>query len=144
MSSNTSKVWVIPYLLLPAVRGGAETRYPWGNLWHDGGGNAVGVIGNDHWAGTAPVASFSATTWGVYDLFGNVSEWVEDVYHKTFWNAPSDGRAWLQLDGPPVERRRIVRGGSHVTQPVRLRVSHRDDRAPATFNRAIGFRCAAD
>jgi len=127
-----------------AARGGTETRFPWGDLWHDGGGNAVGATGNDRWGATAPVASFPAATWGVYDLLGNVSEWVEDIYHKTYWNAPLDGRAWLQLNGPPVERRRIVRGGSYITQPVRLRVSHRDDRAPETFNRAIGFRCAAD
>jgi formylglycine-generating enzyme required for sulfatase activity len=127
-----------------AARGGAATRYPWGEAWQPGAANIAGALGEDRWGATAPVASFDASSWGVYDLLGNASEWVEDVYHKNFWNAPRDGRAWIQLDGPPVERRRVVRGGSHVTQPTRLRVSHRDDRAPEAFNRATGFRCAAD
>jgi len=127
-----------------AARGGRPTRYPWGDYWHDGAANAAGALGDDRWGATAPVASFEPGAWGVYDLLGNAAEWVEDVYHKTYWNAPHDDHAWLQLDGPPVERRRVVRGGSHVTQPVRLRVSHREDRVPETINRAIGFRCAAD
>ena len=50
-----------------------------------------------------------ANAWGLYDMHGNVWEWCEDVYHKNYDGAPSDGSAWL---GAGDLSRRVVRGGS--------------------------------
>lgn len=77
-------------------------------------------------------------------MIGNVAEWVSDVYHHTYWEAPADGRSWVQLTGGPVGPQRVIRGGSFLSPPMRLRVSERDQRDPSSSHRAVGFRCAAD
>ncbi len=127
-----------------AGRGEGNTRYPWGNEWIDGRVNASRVMGADRWEGPAPVASFPPTVWGFSDMIGNVAEWVSDVYHHTYWEAPADGRSWVQLTGGPVGPQRVIRGGSFLSPPMRLRVSERDQRDPSSSHRAVGFRCAAD
>jgi formylglycine-generating enzyme required for sulfatase activity len=127
-----------------AARTQRSTRFPWGDSWVDGAGNGLGADGEDRWAGPAPVASFDPNPWGVYDMIGNAAEWVQDVYHKNYWEAPSDARPWTQETGPQVERKRVVRGGSNLSPASRLRVSYRDERVPHGYNRATGFRCATD
>ncbi len=64
---------------------------------------------------TMPVGSFSPNGFGIYDMDGNVQEWVQDCHHKNYIGAPSDGSAWTTScivhkpeDGPP----HIVRGAS--------------------------------
>ncbi len=127
-----------------AARGGAVTRHPWGNDWIPGIANAIESVGDDRYVETAPVGSFPANSWGLTDMLGNASEWVADRYHRNYWDAPGDGRAWDQLTGEWVEDQRVVRGGSYVTPASRLRVSYREQRPPEVASRATGFRCAAD
>jgi len=127
-----------------AARAGQPTRYPWGDSWQDGRVNALGVLGSDRWEGVAPVASFEPNGWGVYDVLGNAAEWLQDVYHRNYWEAPNDARAWMQLTGEQVERKRVVRGGAYNSAPSRQRVSYRDQRAEDSFSRSTGFRCASD
>jgi iron(II)-dependent oxidoreductase len=127
-----------------AARGGSSTRYPWGDDWEPGMANSIETAGRDRFGDSAPVGSFPPTSWGVLDLLGNASEWVADVYHRNYWEAPSDGRAWNQLTGEWVERQRVVRGGSFTAPPSRLRVSFREQRSPHGSSRVTGFRCAAD
>jgi formylglycine-generating enzyme required for sulfatase activity len=127
-----------------AARAGAETAYPWGGSWENGRANALGTEGADRWGGTAPVASFDANTWGIYDLIGNAAEWVEDVFNGSFSGAPLDGRAWYQETGSASERRRVVRGAGYDDPQGRQRVSRRTGRRPDDFHRTVGFRCVAD
>ena len=56
---------------------------------------------------TNPVATKQANAWGLYDMSGNVWEWVEDSYHDNYNGAPTDGSVW-QGDGAM----RVPRGGS--------------------------------
>ncbi len=56
---------------------------------------------------TNPVATKQANAWGLYDMSGNVWEWMADVYHDSYKDAPSDGSAW---QGDSVLR--VPRGGS--------------------------------
>ena len=63
-----------------AARAGAATPYPWGLVWVDGRCNAIGAVGTDRWGASAPVASFPANAWNVYDMLGNAAEWVADLY----------------------------------------------------------------
>jgi len=50
------------------------------------------------WDRTAPVGSFPPNLWGLHDMLGNVSEWVEDCWNEDYSGAPSDGSAWQQGD----------------------------------------------
>jgi formylglycine-generating enzyme required for sulfatase activity len=109
-----------------------------------GSANAIGTYREDGWSGTSPVASFQANEWGLYDLIGNASEWVEDVFHDSYYGAPRDGSPWYQETGLAAERRRVVRGGGYDDPPQRQRVSRRSGRQPDNQHRSVGFRCAAD
>jgi formylglycine-generating enzyme required for sulfatase activity len=71
---------------------------------------------------TLPVGSFSANAFGLYDMNGNVSEWVEDCWHDDYAaGAPTDGSAWLEgnCNG------RVVRGGSWEDSQTELRSAAR-------------------
>jgi formylglycine-generating enzyme required for sulfatase activity len=127
-----------------AARAGAGTAYPWGDPWRQGLANSLGLGDGDQWGGTAPVASFEANRWGVYDLIGNAAEWVDDVYNETFHGSPRDGRPRYQETGPAAERRRVVRGAGYDEPPGRQRVSRRNGRRPDNDHRMVGFRCVAD
>jgi formylglycine-generating enzyme required for sulfatase activity len=67
---------------------------------------------------THPVGLKKPNTWGLYDILGNGWEWVADVYHSSYQNAPADGSAWMTIDpNDPMERvrggeTRILRGGA--------------------------------
>jgi len=86
---------------------------------------------------TQPVAKKKPNAFGLYDMFGNVSQLVEDPYHRNYDGAPSDGAVWRQ-DG---EARRVVRGGSWYDDlPVSLRSASRDwNYVDNRFN-ILGFR----
>ena len=45
---------------------------------------------------TQPVGSYPANPWGLYEVHGNVWEWVEDQYHESYKGAPTDGSAWAK------------------------------------------------
>jgi formylglycine-generating enzyme required for sulfatase activity len=127
-----------------AARAGGGEAYPWGASWVPGRANAMGAYREDVWPGPAPVASFEANAWGIYDLIGNAAEWVDDVANPSYAGAPLDGRPWYQETGLAGERRRVVRGGGWDDPPPRQRVSGRTGRQPGNYNRSVGFRCVAD
>lgn len=126
-----------------AARAGTVEKYPWGAEWDPAMANGMGVSEGDRFAEAAPVGSFPANAWGIYDMVGNAAEWVQDVYHAGFSGAPRDGTPWEQENGAISERERVVRGGSYLDQPARNRVSERDGRKPTQSHRTIGFRCAS-
>lgn len=127
-----------------AARGGTSTRYPWGGDWEPGIANAIETAGRDQFGETAPVGTFPANPWGLLDMIGNAAEWVADRYHRNYWEAPGDGRAWNQLTGEWADEQRVVRGGSCAAPASRLRVSFREQRSPYVAARTVGFRCAAE
>jgi sulfatase modifying factor 1 len=119
-------------------------RYPWGdiisglkaNYWDSGDPED-----ND----TNPVASYPANGYGLYDMAGNVTEWVRDWYDSSYYQvSPS-----VNPQGPATGDARSYRGGSFVssTDPasginLTLRVAHRDSLQPYFSFVSIGFRCA--
>jgi formylglycine-generating enzyme required for sulfatase activity len=70
---------------------------------------------------TVPVDSFQPNPWGLYQVHGNVLDWVEDCYHDSYVGAPSDGSAWTTGDC----KDRVLRGGSWVHLPKSLRAADR-------------------
>ena len=68
------------------------------------------------WYGTS-VGSFKPNAFGLYDMVGNVWQWVQDCYHDDYNGAPTDGSAWTSGNCS----RRVVRGGSWIGVPRPLR-----------------------
>lgn len=87
---------------------GRETSYSWGNKIGVANANCgdSGSLWSDRQ--TAPVGSFKANYWGLHDMHGNVTEWVEDHYHNNYNGAPDDGSAWVSDSGMFF---RVLRGG---------------------------------
>jgi formylglycine-generating enzyme required for sulfatase activity len=92
---------------------------------------------------TLPVGSFSANRFHLYDTAGNVYEWVQDCWHKSYKGAPDDGFAWEKDHGGDC-RRLVVRGGSWNIEPVNLRSADRYWNYADPRNFHIGFRLAQD
>lgn len=141
-----------------ALRAGSSTKYPWGDGNPEPGSgvenltgaldqsphgrrwsNAFAGYGDGFW-GPAPVGSFASNPFGINDLNGNVSEWVEDCWHDSYSRAPRDGTAWVN----PGCTHRVIRGASWASSPEQARSAFRI-RAPAeTVSARVGFRVARD
>jgi formylglycine-generating enzyme required for sulfatase activity len=121
-----------------AARAGSNSTYPWGQEASHEYANYEGVEGWDKWANTAPVGSFPANGFGLYDMIGNVWEWAQDSYHSDYKGAPSDGSAW---EGSRADAR-VLRGGSwgSIPQVVRAAIRVGDDAAYRGSD--CGFRLA--
>ena len=117
------------------ARAGSTTEYPWGDEIDSSKAKY------DSEDGPVPVGSYSANAFGVHDTVGNVEEWVEDCWHKTYKDAPTDGSAWLSASGGDCELR-VLRGGSWFNSPRNLRSANRyGSNATARFD-DNGFRIA--
>lgn len=99
---------------------------------------------NDGAAYTAPVGSYRANALGVFDMLGNVAEYVADCEHQNYTGAPADGSAWsVDCSGP--FSKVIRRGGAYGSEPKHVRVSARGHASPDnTSALGDGFRIAQD
>lgn len=86
---------------------------------------------------THPVATKHSNAWGIYDMSGNVWEWVEDSWHENFNGAPIDGKAWL---GDSINR--VVRGGSWYSDVQSSQSASRFGFNQSARSNNIGFRLA--
>jgi formylglycine-generating enzyme required for sulfatase activity len=75
---------------------------------------------------------------GLYDMLGNVWEWVQDWYHDSYEGAPSDGSAWES----PAGEFRVIRGGSWASSARAVRSASRGWAAPTDRYNDLGFRVA--
>ena len=120
------------------ARTGSSTAYSWGNDLDVNRANCDGCGSQWDDQRTAPVGSFEPNAFGVYDMHGNVNEWVEDCSTVSYAGAPSDGSAWLAGDCEA----RMLRGGSWLNAPWDTRAAYRDWH-PARFRSSNdGFRVA--
>ena len=75
------------------------------------------------------------------DMAGNVWEWVEDDYHSNYYDAPTDGSAWVNS---PRHNSRVIRGGSFGSTAEYLRATNRVATPASETSSYRGFRCAKD
>jgi formylglycine-generating enzyme required for sulfatase activity len=121
-----------------AARAGTTTAYSWGDEIGKGNADCDGCGGQ--WdKKLAPVGSFKPNAFGLYDMHGNVAEWVEDPWHGSYDGAPVNGSAWLQGGNPSV---RVVRGGSWYNYPQSFRAAVRLGNTSDNRVIVIGFRLA--
>ncbi len=93
---------------------------------------------------TLPVGSFSPNAFGLFDMHGNVLEWVQDCWHENYRDVPpDDGSAWLEKGGGDCNRR-VVRGGSWLIDPRFLRSADRYRLLTDEAFNLLGFRIARD
>lgn len=121
------------------ARAGAATRYAWGDDVGKGRANCDDC--GSRWDGrqTAPVGSFKPNAFGLFDLHGNVWEWVEDSWHDNYKGAPIDGTAWVEGGDPNF---RVIRGGAWRNEPELVRVDARVKRIIHVQFDTLGFRVA--
>ncbi len=116
-----------------------HTKYYWGNDIGQNLANCDGC-GSQYYKQTAPVGSFKPTAFGLYDMYGNVWQWVQDCWHGSYQGAPTDGSAWVTscTEGS----RRVLRGGSWNSYPQNLRAAHRNGNTTDDRYYYSGFRVA--
>jgi formylglycine-generating enzyme required for sulfatase activity/predicted MPP superfamily phosphohydrolase len=123
-----------------ACRAGTLTEFHWGDDRTKAGDFAW--CGEDWQTGsTHPVGEKQPNPWGLYDLTGNVWEWLDDVWHDSYQGAPIDGKAWTQGGD---QSRRVIRGGSWGNGPGPLRSANRYGSDPDYRFYDLGFRLAQD
>jgi formylglycine-generating enzyme required for sulfatase activity len=121
-----------------AARGGVEgQRYPWGMDLDPSRCNFLGDPAEKAQGGTRATGTYAPNAYGLYDVVGNVWEWVSDWYGSDYY--------WLgdmrQPRGPDSGILRIVRGGSWVNADrTMLRCAYRHKVPPDTYAYSIGFR----
>jgi formylglycine-generating enzyme required for sulfatase activity len=131
-----------PYRLLSeaeweyAARAGTQTAYSWGEEIGKGHANCYECGSRRFAMQTAPVASFVANAFRIFDMHGNVWEWVEDCYHSNYDAAPVDGSAWTSGDCES----RVARGGSWNDRPEFSRAASRYPVSPGYRSIDTGFR----
>ncbi len=121
-----------------AARAGSTGNFAWGasadrRFANYGADSCCGpeASGADRWLNTAPVASFAPNAFGLFDMNGNVWEWVQNCYAASYGEAP-----------PADCAERVIRGGSWLYPPSQMRAASR--RRHATPGISLGFRVARD
>lgn len=131
LSEKTGKVYRLPsekeweYV----ARAAGHTRYSWGVEIGTGNANCLDCGSRWDQMKTAPVKSFSANAWGVFDMHGNVWEWVSDVWKENF-----------QIGAAVKPGRRVFKGGSWRNESRYLRASTRFHYGADSRDYYTGFR----
>ncbi len=106
---------------------------------YDGTANVYkGGAKGEYPAKTVPVKTYAPNPWGLYQVHGNVWEWVEDCWNEDYEGAPADGSAWAA----ETCTLRVLRGGSWGIRPGNLRSAFRSRYFPTLKDAYTGFRVA--
>lgn len=119
-----------------AAKAGSLSLYWWGSRSGENNANCFNCGSQWDNRSTAPVGSFKPNAFGLYDVAGNVSEWVEDCFHSSYQGAPLDGSAWADPDC----NERVVRGGAFSRPADAMRSTRRGAFDQNVRLEMLGFR----
>jgi formylglycine-generating enzyme required for sulfatase activity len=128
------------------ARAGTKTPFWWGTSISPDQANYDGAADVYRGGGkkgefrrkAVPVKSFQPNPWGLYQVHGNIWEWVEDCWQENYDGAPEDGSAWTSADCS----RRVLRGGAWRNGPGSLRAASRLRGIARIRYVSFGFRVA--
>jgi formylglycine-generating enzyme required for sulfatase activity len=122
-----------------AARAGSATAYPWGDAIAEKRANCRGCSpdGQDR---TTPVGSFEPNRFNLFDMHGNVWQWVADCWNASYAGAPADGSPWLSGEC----NKAAVRGGAWGLTPLDVRSARREGDSKDLRSGRRGFRVARD
>ncbi len=115
-----------------ACRAGTSTAYYWGDAWDDARANCGGCQNRD--AAPSAVGRYDANPWGLFDMSGNVAEWVAD------WYGEYDAAPQTDPTGPESGKYRVTRGGGWMGQVEDCRSAARWGCGAEARCMTIGFR----
>jgi eukaryotic-like serine/threonine-protein kinase len=124
-----------------ACRSGTTTAYSFGEQLSEESGESIGIKSIVDDGNTKriqypnKVGCSKANTFGLYDVHGNVSEWCQDYFQRSY---PSE--AQMNPQGPNAGDIRVIRGGSYISDASQCRSATRRGVAPEVRDRTIGFR----
>lgn len=128
-----------------AARAGTTTPFAFGERIttaqanFDGNSTYNGSAKGEYRQKTLPVGSLAKNAWELYDLHGNVLEWVQDCWHETYQGAPDTSRAW---ENGCIGEVRVLRGGGWMFNPDDTRSASRGWAKPDSLSSGFGFRLA--
>ena len=120
-----------------ACRAGTSTKYSFGD--------SIDVLKGYAWYSsnsegkTHPVGQMQPNPWGLYDMHGNVWEWVEDRYAEDYYKL-GESKAMVDPQGAASGTHRAFRGGGWISGAESLRSTKRNYGTPGTEDNRIGFR----
>ena len=120
-----------------ACRAGTTTRYSWGDaITAEKANYSESKLGK-----TTKVGAYLSNPWGFFDMHGNVWEWVEDVWHDSYREAPRYGLPWRRKNEDR-SGSHVIRGGSYDNASKFLRSVYRVGNRPHIKHEYVGFRVA--
>jgi formylglycine-generating enzyme required for sulfatase activity len=124
-----------------AARGGATTKYPWGDEIDPDQANydseqKRGLIAGVALENVEPVDSYEANGYGLFNVSGNVAEWCQDWYEEDYYKkSPSKNP-----QGSEKGLFKVIRGGGWASQADACRISRRNSNSPTFAVPYLGFR----
>lgn len=123
-----------------AAKGTSDRRFPWGNVEP----TAKHLNYNQRWIGEKtlmPAGSYEAgkSPYGLYDMAGNVWEWVNDWYDARYYERSPKKNP----KGPDTGTKKVIRGAGWQNETPTVRIFTRVESDPTVRNESTGFRCAS-
>lgn len=122
-----------------AARGGLKEKlYPWGDAYP-----TAGIVYNRAWRDNAlpvptePVGNYHPNGYGLWDMAGNVAEWVNDWYDPEYYKKSPKKNP----QGPASGTMKVIRGGSWASNANSIRAGARSFAHPENLPSGVGFRC---